>query len=110
MEGLWADRLLRVGAAHSMNGTVVRAVALRGGEIVTVSPRADGLDGLVGLATQTLDAPDLTLLPAFGDAHEHLLEAARNTTLVDVGNAQSIGEFQAAIHNAAKPCPAVRGC
>jgi predicted amidohydrolase YtcJ len=40
VNGLAADRVLRVGAAHSMAGTgeVHRAVAVRGTKIVAVSP------------------------------------------------------------------------
>jgi predicted amidohydrolase YtcJ len=103
VNGLAADRVLRVGAAHSMAGTgeVYRAVAVRGTEIVAVSPDPDGLDGLVGAATGVMDGPDLTLLPAFCDAHEYLLESAKNTALVPVGQARSLAEFAAAVGRAA---------
>jgi predicted amidohydrolase YtcJ len=103
VNGLAADRVLRVGAAHSMAGTgeVHRAVAVRGTKIVAVSPDPHGLDGLVGAATRVMDDPDLTLLPAFCDAHEHLLESAKNTALVPVGQARSIAEFTAAVGRAA---------
>jgi predicted amidohydrolase YtcJ len=104
MNGLAADRVLRVGAAHSMARTreVHRAVAVRGTEIVAVAPDPHGLDGLVGAATRVVDGPDLTLLPAFCDAHEHLLESAKNTALVPVGQARSIAEFTAAVRAAAE--------
>lgn len=104
MNGLAADRVLRVGAAHSMARTreVHRAVAVRGTEIVAVAPDPHGLDGLVGAATRVVDGPDLTLLPAFCDAHEHLLESAKNTALVPVGQARSLAEFTAAIRAAAE--------
>jgi predicted amidohydrolase YtcJ len=103
VNGLAADRVLRVGAAHSMAGTVevYRAVAVRGTKIVAVAPDPRGLDGLVGAATRVMDGPGLTLLPAFCDAHEHLLESAKNTALVPVGQARSLAEFAAAVGRAA---------
>jgi predicted amidohydrolase YtcJ len=48
-----------------------------------------------------MDGPGLTLLPAFCDAHEHLLESAKNTALVPVGQARSLAEFAAAVGRAA---------
>jgi predicted amidohydrolase YtcJ len=103
VNGLAADLVLRVGAAHSMAGTgeVDRAVAVRGTEIVAVSPDPHGLDGLAGAATRVVDDPELTLLPAFCDAHEHLLESAKNTGLVPVAQARSIAEFTGAVGRAA---------
>jgi predicted amidohydrolase YtcJ len=75
VNGLAADQLFRVGAAYSMaaTGEVHRAVAVRGTKIVAVSLDRHRLDSLVGEATRVVDGPDLTLLPAFCDAHEHLL-------------------------------------
>ena len=67
----------------------------RGPEIVAVSPEPDALDDLAGRATVLADAGDLTVLPAFSDAHEHLMEASRNTLLVPVDGARSIAEFTA---------------
>jgi hypothetical protein len=103
VNGLAADRVFRVGAAHSIARTreVNRAVAVRGTKIVAVSPEPHGLDSLVGEATRVVDGPDLTLLPAFCDAHEHLLESAKNTALVPVDQARSIAEFAAAVRHAA---------
>ena len=69
--GIFADRGLRVGAAYSMAKDVHRSVAVRGGDIVAVSPDPAGLDGLIGDSTAVVDGPDLTLLPAFDDAYEH---------------------------------------
>jgi predicted amidohydrolase YtcJ len=95
------DRLIRVGAAHSMTGPTYRAVAVRGTDIVAVSDEPDGLDHLAGATTTKSDCRDLTLLPAFADAHEHLMESARNSGLVAVDAARSIAEFTAAIAHAA---------
>ena len=76
--GIFADPVLRVGAAYSIAKDAHRLVAGRGGDIVAVSPDPAGLDGLIGDSTAVWTAPDLTLPPAFDDAHEHLLEAAQN--------------------------------
>ena len=96
------DRLIRARAIHSMTGEVYRSVGLRGAGIAAVSPEPDGLDDLAGAGTVLTDAGDLTLLPAFADSHEHLLEASRNTLLVPVDRARSIGEFTAMIAAASR--------
>jgi len=96
------DRLIRARAIHSMTGEVYRAVGLRGAEIAAASSDPDGLDGLAGTGTVTTDAGDLTLLPAFADSHEHLMEASRNTLLVPVDRADSIAEFTAMVAAAAR--------
>jgi predicted amidohydrolase YtcJ len=95
------DYLFKAHAAHSMTGESYRSVGLKGDEIVAVSPEPDGLRDLADSATVVVDAGDLTLLPAFSDAHEHLMEASRNTLLVPVGQARSIAEFMGLISDAA---------
>jgi predicted amidohydrolase YtcJ len=85
--------LIKAGAAHSMTGETYRSVGVRGAEIVAVSAEPDGLDDLAGSGTVVVDAGDLTLLPAFADSHEHLMEASRNTLLVPVSKARSVAEF-----------------
>ncbi|HXZ74959.1 MAG TPA: amidohydrolase [Streptosporangiaceae bacterium] len=96
------DCLIRAGGVHSMTGETYRSVGLRGPEIVAVSPDLDGLDDLVAGGTAVVDAGDLTLLPAFADSHEHLMEASRNTLAVPVGTATSITEFTGMIAAAAR--------
>src|SRR5215472_5519719 len=61
-----------------------------------------GLDDLAGHGTTVVDAGDLTLLPAFADSHEHLMEASRNTLLVPVDKARSIAEFTEIVAAAAR--------
>jgi predicted amidohydrolase YtcJ len=56
-----------------MTGETYRSVGLRGAEIVAVSAEPGGLDDLAGKGTVVVDAGDLTVLPAFADAHEHLM-------------------------------------
>jgi predicted amidohydrolase YtcJ len=85
-----------------MTGETYRSVGVRGAEIVAVSAEPDGLDDLVGGGTVVVDAGDLTLLPAFADSHEHLMEASRNTLLVPAGNARSVAEFIGLVRAAAR--------
>src|SRR5215467_10183804 len=101
-EPLRLDYLIRAGAVHSMTGETYRSVGLRGPEIAAVSAAPDGLDDLAGGGTAVVDAGDLTVLPAFADSHEHLMEASRNTLLVPVDRAQSIAEFTGMITAAAR--------
>ena len=96
------DRLIRAGVIHSMTGETYRSVGLRGPEIVAVSPDPDGLDDLAGGGTAVIDAGDLTILPAFADSHEHLLEASRNTLLVPVDRAKTVAEFTGMVAAAAR--------
>jgi predicted amidohydrolase YtcJ len=43
-----------------------------------------------------------TVLPAFADSHEHLMEAIRNTLVVPVDQAPSVAEFTAMVAGAAR--------
>ena len=101
-EPLRLDRLIRAGAIHSMTGETYRSVGVRGAEIVAVSAEPGGLDDLAGTATVVVDAGDLTVLPAFADSHEHLMEASRNTLLVPVDRARSVAEFTGMVSAAAR--------
>jgi predicted amidohydrolase YtcJ len=101
-EPLRLDRLIRARAIHSMTGEVYRSVGLRGAEIAATSADPDGLDDLAGVGTMITEAGDLTLLPAFADSHEHLMEASRNTLLVPVDRAHSTAEFTAMVAAAAR--------
>jgi predicted amidohydrolase YtcJ len=101
-EPLRFDRLIRAGAIHSMTGQVYRCVGLYGDRIAAVSADPHGLDDLAGGHTVTVDAADLTLLPAFSDSHEHLMEASRNTLLVPVDQAHNVAEFTAMVAAAAR--------
>ena len=101
-EPLRLDYLIRAGTIHSMTGKTYRSVGLRGAEIAAASAEPDGLDDLTGHSTAVVDASDLTLLPAFADSHEHLIEASRNTLLVPVDTARSVAEFTAMVADAAR--------
>jgi predicted amidohydrolase YtcJ len=100
-EPLRLDYLIRAGAIHAMTGETYRSLGVRGAEIVAVSAEPGGLDDLAGTGTVTVDAGDLTVLPAFADSHEHLMEASRNTLLVPVDRARSVAEFTGMVAAAA---------
>src|SRR5215469_10098894 len=104
-EPLRLDYLIRAGAIHSMTGETYRSAGVRGPEIAAVSPEPGGLDDLADSGTAVVDAGDLTLIPAFADSHEHLMEASRNTLLVPVGKARSIAEFTGMVAAAARGTP-----
>ena len=90
-----ADLLIRAGAIYSMaqHRAVYQAIAIRDEWIVAVSQGSHGLDGLISADTRVLDAPDLTILPAFEDTHNHLMFAAQNMGLVPVDRAHTLAEF-----------------
>jgi len=104
-EPLRLDYLIKAGAIHAMTGASYRSVGLRGAEIAAVSPEPDGLDDLAGPDTVRADLGDLTVLPAFSDSHEHLMEASRNTLLVPVDKARSVAEFTSMVSQAARMAP-----
>src|SRR5215472_17374286 len=101
-EPLQLDFLIRAGAIHSMTGETYRSVGVLGPEIVAVSADLNGLDDLAGDTTAVVDAGDLTVLPAFADSHEHLMEASRNMLLLPVDKARSIAEFTGMVADAAR--------
>ena len=101
-EPLRLDYLIRARTIHSMTGETYRSVGVRGAEIVALSAGLNELDDLAGGGTAVVDAGDLTVLPAFADSHEHLMEASRNTLLVPVDKARSVAEFTGMIADAVR--------
>jgi predicted amidohydrolase YtcJ len=91
-----------------MNGRrdVHAALAIRDGWVVAVSDDRDGLDALASEGTKVVDDPDLTVLPAFFDIHEHLLDSARNLARVRLEDAHSIAELIALVRGRAEQTPA----
>ena len=85
--------------------TVYRSLALRNGRVTAIANTPNGLDGLISADTRVIDDSSLTLLPAFIDTHNHLLEATRNRALVPVQNARSLGEFLELIRSRAAETP-----
>ncbi len=103
-----ADRLISAGAIYSMaqHHTVYQAIAIRDEWIVAVSQDPHGLDGLISPDTQVIDAPDVTILPAFEDTHNHLILAAQNMGLVPVDRAHTLADFLDLIRQRAAQTPA----
>jgi predicted amidohydrolase YtcJ len=102
-----ADLIVKAGRVYSMNAgrDVHTALAIRDGWIVAVSDVRDGLDALASEGTQIIDDPGLTLLPAFFDIHEHLLDSARNLARVRLEDAHSIDDLIALIRGRAEQSP-----
>jgi predicted amidohydrolase YtcJ len=102
-----ADLIVKAGRVYSMNEgrEVHAALAVRDGWIVAVSADRDGLDVLATDGTRVIDDPELTLLPAFFDIHEHLLDSARNLARVRLEDAHSMDELVALIHERAEHTP-----
>jgi predicted amidohydrolase YtcJ len=103
-----ADLLIRAGAIYSMtqDRAIYQALAIRDEWIVAVSEDPHGLDGLISADTHVLDAPDVTILPAFEDTHNHLIFAAQNMGLVPVDRAHTLAEFIDLIRQRAAHTPA----
>jgi predicted amidohydrolase YtcJ len=102
-----ADLIVKAGRVYAMNraGNVHAALAVRDGWIVAVSDDRDGLDALASDGTHVVDDPELTLLPAFFDIHEHLLDSARNLARVRLEDAHSMDELIALIRDRAEHTP-----
>src|SRR5258708_2625041 len=103
-----ADLVIRARAIYSMaaDRTIFRAIAIREEWIVAVSEDPHGLGELITSGTYILDDPELTLLPAFDDTHNHLILAAHNSLLVPVDRARTLAEFLELIRQRAARTPA----
>jgi len=99
---LRADRLVRARRIRASDDRLARVAALRAGRIVALSAQPNDLDALVGPNTDVIDCGDLTIMAAFSDAHEHLMEAARNEPLVQMDGISSIEQMIQAISTRAE--------
>jgi len=80
------------------------ALAVRAGRILAVGAWAE-LRALVGPATEVVDAAGGVAVPAFHDAHLHLLRYARARTRLDCRGARSIAELRRALAAHARALP-----
>ncbi len=98
----------RAGAIYSMSvdRSIYRAIAVRDEWIVAVSEDPHGLDGLMSADTRVIDEPDLTILPAFDDTHNHFILAAENLGFVQADQAHSIADLLELIRQRAAHTPA----
>ena len=81
------------------------AVAVRDGRIVAVGGAAEAA-GALGVDAERIDCQGGALLPAFIDAHCHLLAYAASLRSVDCTGARRIADIQEAIRQAAAQRPA----
>lgn len=102
-----ADLVIRAGAIYSMSADrkCFRSLAIRDEWIVAASEDSHGLDTLISTGTRVLDDPELTLLPAFEDTHNHFILAAQNGLLVPVDQAHTLAEFVELIRQQAAKMP-----
>ncbi|MBI4492765.1 MAG: amidohydrolase family protein [Chloroflexi bacterium] len=80
------------------------AVVVRAGRISAVGTLAE-LRPLIGPATEVVDAEGGLAVPAFHDAHCHLLSYARSLSSLDCRAMRSLGHLQAALAEQAASLP-----
>lgn len=102
-----ADLVIRGRAIYSMaaDRAIYRALAIRDEWIVAASEDPHGLDGLITSETRIVDDPELTVLPAFDDTHNHFILAAQNSLVVPVDRAHNLAEFIELIRQQAARTP-----
>ena len=86
-------------------GSEAEAIGVLDGRIVAVGSTDDAINA-VGLDTEAIDCEGGVLLPAFIDAHCHLLSFAASLRAVDCSAARSIAEIQDAVRRRATETPA----
>lgn len=92
--------------AHTMNVQMplAEAVAVANGRIVAVGEN-ERIRGMAGPDTEQVDAAGRVLLPAFTDAHIHLVEYGRSLGILHLDQARSIGEVVDLVAAAAGSTP-----
>ncbi len=80
------------------------ALAIRAGRIVAVGALAD-VRGFFGVETEVIDAGGAWAVPAFHDAHLHLLSYARMGAKLDCAGLRSLGELGGALGRRAATRP-----
>lgn len=91
-----ADVVFDGGNIHTMDATNSnnRALAIRDGVLVYVG---DDASAFIGPDTRVQDLAGATVLPAFHDAHNHLIWSGADLLMVDVYAAQTTDEIQAEV-------------
>jgi predicted amidohydrolase YtcJ len=89
----------------SASRATCRAIAIADDRVVAVSRERGGLDGLAGPGTRVIDDDGLTVLPAFYDTHNHLMELVHNVASVPVERATDLAGFLALVGDEAKRTP-----
>ncbi|MGW4892545.1 amidohydrolase [Kitasatospora sp. NPDC004240] len=103
-----ADLVIRAGTVRTLvpGEAPQRAIAVTGERITALSPEPDGLDALIGPATEVVDVPGATVLPAFDDTHTHLILAGHSVHGVPVHRARDLAGFLGLIRERAARTPA----
>jgi hypothetical protein len=103
-----ARLVVRAGAVHTLvpGQATQRAVAVRGDRVVAVHADPHGLDDWITAATEVVDEPDATVLPAFDDTHTHLIFAGHGAHDVPVHLARDLPEFLDLLRRRAAVTPA----
>lgn len=103
---MFADLVVANGRVLTLNSVTptAEAVAIRSGRILAVGSNQD-IRHLASASTRRIDAEGCLVVPAFHDAHLHLLSFARTLTSVDLRRAASVGEVQALLRNGASSEP-----
>ncbi|HEX8450859.1 MAG TPA: amidohydrolase [Longimicrobium sp.] len=81
-------------------GTIVEAMAVRGGRVVYAGPRV-GVDSLVGLNTAQHNLEGRLVTPGFNDAHIHFAAGGASLLAVDLGGTRSLAEIERRVAAAA---------
>jgi predicted amidohydrolase YtcJ len=101
-----ADLVVRNVRAITLNTRrpIAEAIAIQGERILAVGRDAE-LRPLIGPTTTVLDGRGAVAIPAFHDAHLHLLSYARSRSWIDCRGAQSIAEIGRLLADAARELP-----
>jgi len=109
MGGFAADLILYNARVITLNPfyPVAQLVAVRGGQVLAVS-RGKDLDDYRGDITEVINCAGRTVIPAFSDAHCHLISFAESllSTSLNQSNVHSIADIQQAIGRSARSVPA----
>lgn len=101
-----ADLILSGGVVRSGHDgwRAHEALALAGGRITAIGPRAE-VGRLAGPATEEFDLAGGCALPGLADAHVHILGYARTLELLPAGDAGSLAALGAMVAQAAATAP-----
>lgn len=93
-----ADVVIKGCRVHPFDGSqrVWNALAVRDGRIIAAGG-SDELEAFIGSGTRVIDEPELVVLPAFHDTHNHQLWTSRDLSAVQLQDCRSVIEIVEAI-------------
>lgn len=97
------DLLIRAATVQTLDGdgSTAASLAIRDGLVVALSSEPDGLDDLVGPATECIDSSGATVMPGFFDTHNHMLHAALDSGAAQLAGCASIDDVVESIRSQA---------